>query len=158
SLLLAIGVALFERCLRLLAAARNTSKKNTAGAPHALGAGNWSGLGFAPMPAEEQIERARAPIPRPRRRDRKDLSSQPLLFEPSRHRKLEHPWPAGTEAPAGDDQNTAPPGVVRPVNERGEHAMRFGLGHPVQIEPCLDRVETTLQSLCVGPIDPGEAV
>src|SRR6266849_7031942 len=91
SLVLAIGIALAGRCPRLLAVAGSMCKKNATGAPtffrlHALGARNRLALGFTPMPAQQHIERARAPVLRPRRCDRKDLLPQSRLFEPSRHR------------------------------------------------------------------------
>ena len=36
--------------------------------------------------------------------------------------------------------------------------MRLGLGHSVQIEACLDPVQTALQPFGVGAVDPGKAV
>ena len=36
--------------------------------------------------------------------------------------------------------------------------MRLGLGHPMQIEACLDPVQTTLQPFGIGAVDPGEPV
>src|SRR5260370_13790296 len=42
-------------------------------------------------PAQQQVERARASIPRLRRRHRKDVPPQPRLFEPPRYRSLEDP-------------------------------------------------------------------
>ena len=110
------------------------------------------------MPAQQQIERARAPVPRLGRRDREDFSSQPCFFEPARNGTLEHPRPAWTETPAGDDEHAAPPGVRFAVDERGESAMRFDLSLSVEIEAGLDRVEATLQPFGIGPVDPRELV
>jgi hypothetical protein len=36
--------------------------------------------------------------------------------------------------------------------------MRLGLSHSVQIETCLDLVQTTLQTLSICPVDPGVAI
>ena len=36
--------------------------------------------------------------------------------------------------------------------------MRLGLSHSVQIEACLDPVQTALQSFSVGPVDPGKTI
>ena len=44
------------------------------------------------------------------------------------------------------------------MDERGERVMRFGLGLSVQIETGLDRVDTALETLGIGPVDPGEMV
>jgi len=110
------------------------------------------------MPAQQQVERSRAPVPRLRRRDGEDLPPQLRLFEPPWDRALEHPWSARTETSAGDHQDAAPSGVSRLADKHREGAMRFGLGHSVQIEAVLDRVEATLQTFGTRPIDPGEAI
>ena len=39
-----------------------------------------------------------------------------------------------------------------------ECPMRLGLRHSVQIETCLDLVQTTLQPLSICPIDAGETI
>jgi len=110
------------------------------------------------MPTQQHVERPRAPVPRLRCRDGEDLPPQLRLFEPPRDRAFEHPWPAWTKTSAGDDEHAAPAGVSRLADKHREGAMRFGLGHSVQIEAVLDRVEATLQTFGTRPVDPGEAI
>src|SRR6266481_2598194 len=148
SLFLAINIACVRKTRVFLAALGIMCKKNAALlVPSRLA-----------KPAQQQVERARASIPRLRRRHRKDVPPQPRLFEPPRYRSLEDPRPGRTEAASGDDQNTAPSGIARPMNKSGERAMGLGLGHSVQIEPAFDRVETALQPLGTGPVYPREPV
>ena len=110
------------------------------------------------MPAQQQVERARAPVARLRRRDREDFSPQPDFFQPSRNGTPEHPRAAWTETSAGDHEYAAPPGFRRAVDEGGERVMRFGLGLAVQIETGLDRVVAALETFGIGPVDPREMV
>ena len=44
------------------------------------------------------------------------------------------------------------------MDERGERVMSLGLGHAVQIETGLDRMEATLQPFGIGPVDPSKMV
>ena len=42
--------------------------------------------------------------------------------------------------------------------EIGAWAMCFGLGHSMQVKPCLDLMQTAFQPFCSGTIDPSKAV
>lgn len=91
-------------------------------------------------------------------RNCKDQSPQLWLFEPPRKRPFEDPRPAGTQPPSGDDEQAAPSGLVGSRDKGGQCSMGLGLRHSMQIESCLDFVQTALQPLGVGAVDPGEAI
>jgi hypothetical protein len=114
-------------------------------------------LRFAP-PAQQQVEGARAPMARLCRRDRQDLPPQPGLFEPPRNRALQNAGPVGVQTPTGDDQDAAKSRVARCVNKCSDGAMRFGLGHAVQVEAGFDPMVAALQPLGVGAVDPREPI
>jgi hypothetical protein len=115
-------------------------------------------LGFAPPPTQQQVQGACTPMARLCRRDRQDLPPQPGLFEPLRNRALQNARSVGAQAPTGDDQDAAKPGVARGVNKLGKHAMRFGLGHAMQVEAGFDPVVAALQPLGVSAVDPREPI
>src|SRR6516164_9027173 len=73
-------------------------------------AGRGSARRLGATSAQQQVERTRAPVPRLRWRDREDFSPQSRFFEPARNGALEHPRPAWTETPGGDDEHAAAPG------------------------------------------------
>ena len=93
---------------------------------------------------------------RPGRGDRQHMMAQLGLMEPARHGALQNA--AAHAAVAGDDEDAAAAGGARARHKTLERAMRLGLGHPVEIEPRLDRAAATAEPLGGGAIDPGEAV
>src|SRR5437763_5925011 len=82
--------------------------------------------------------------------------AQLRLMEPARHGALQNA--AARPAMAGDDEDTAPAGGARGRDKAPERAMRLGLGHPVEIEPRLDRALSTSEPLGGGAVDTGELV
>ena len=57
-----------------------------------------------------------------------------------------------------DDEQTALSRLMGSRDKGGECSMSLGLRHSMQIESCLDCVQTALQPLGVGAVDPGEAI
>lgn len=92
------------------------------------------------------------------RRDREDVPSQLRFLQPAWNRTLEDAKPALAKSPPGNDEDAAPSRRARRGDEGEECPMRLGLCHPVKIEACLDLVQTALQSLSVGTIDPGKTI
>ncbi len=64
-------------------------------------------------------------------------------------------WPS--PAP-GDHKNATPSCGPRHRDEGRESGVRFGLSHSVQIEVCLDPMQTALQPFGVGAVDPGKSI
>jgi hypothetical protein len=93
---------------------------------------------------------------RPGRGDRQHIAAQIGLVEPTRYGALQNA--AAHAAMAGDDEDAAATGGARARHKAGERAMRLGLGHPVEIEPRLDRALATPEPLGGGAINPGELV
>ena len=111
-----------------------------------------------PHSAQQQIGRAGAAMAGLGRRHSQHMLPELRLLQPARNRTLEDSRPIGSEASTGDDQDAAASGVARTANKRGERPMSLGLRHSVQVETCLDLVQTTFQSLRICPVDPGEAI
>ena len=80
------------------------------------------------------------------------------LLQPPRNGAFEDARAVGTKAPSGDDEHTAVAGIAGVADESSECPMSLGLRHAVQIETCLDLVQTTLQPLSICPIDAGETI
>src|SRR5205807_9080103 len=92
------------------------------------------------------------------RSGRENLPAQLRFFEPARNRTLEHSRPALAESSPGDDEHAAPARGARGLDKAGECPMRLGLGHPMQVEACLDPVQTAPPPFGIGAVDPGKAV
>src|SRR5271169_3768099 len=112
----------------------------------------------SPLPSQQQVERSGPAVSWLGGRDRENPPAQPGLFEPARHRAFQHAGPVRTETAPGDDQHAASADLVRSHDEADEFAMGFGLGHAMEIETRLDRMEAALQPLGIGPIDAGESI
>ena len=93
---------------------------------------------------------------RPGGGDRQHIAAQIGLVQPTRYGALQNA--AAHAAMPGDDEHAAPPSGARARHKTLERAMRFGLGHPVEIEPRLDRAAATAEPLGGGAIDPGELI
>src|SRR5262249_17895668 len=76
----------------------------------------------------------------------------------ARERILEDPRAVRTEPASGNDQHTPTSGIARPADESGERLISLGLCHSMQIETCLNSVQSTLQPLGICPIYPGKSV
>ena len=92
------------------------------------------------------------------RRDREDVPSQLRFLQPAWNRTLKDAKPALAKSPPGDHEHATPSRRARRGDEGGKCRMRLGLCHSVKIEACLDLVQTALQSLSVGTIDPGKTI
>src|SRR5271169_1907925 len=110
------------------------------------------------LPAQQQVDGTGAAVAGLGRCNRKNSPAQPGRFEPARHRALEHARTIRTEPAPGDDQHAAPPLPVRSPDKVDEFPMGFGLGHTVEIETRVDRVEAALQPLGVGSVDTRKSV
>ena len=93
---------------------------------------------------------------RPGGGDRQHIAAQIGLVQPTRYGALQNA--AAHAAMPGDHEHAAPPGGARARHKTLERAMRLGLGHPVEIEPRLDRAAAAFQPRGGGAIDAGEAV
>ena len=90
-------------------------------------------------------------------RDGQDVPPQLRFLEPARYGALEDPRSYLAETAPCDDKHTAPSRIARCSNEFGKRPMGLRLRHAVQIEPGIDPVKPTLQSLGISSIDPGKA-
>ena len=71
---------------------------------------------------------------------------------------LSTPGPVRAETAPGDHQHAAAVALIRGLDKIDQLAMRFGLSAAVQVEPRLDRTQTALQPLGVGPVDAGKTL
>jgi hypothetical protein len=105
---------------------------------------------------QHNVKRPISAIPRLRGGDRQQMRAKLRLVEPTRHRTFQH---AGANAPpAGNHQDTTLAAGARCADERTERSVRLSLGHPVQIEPSLDRVLAAFQALGIRAVDARETV
>jgi hypothetical protein len=113
---------------------------------------------FALATSQQQIGGSRTPVLRLGRRDREDVPSQLRFLQPAWNRTLEDAKPALAKSPPGDHEHATPSRRARRGDEGGKCRMRLGLCQSVKIEACLDPVQTALQSLSVGAVDPGKTI
>ena len=98
----------------------------------------------SPQPAQQQIGSAAATVARLGQRHCEYMLPQLRLLQPPRNRALENSRPLRAEPSSGDNQHTATSGGARAPDKGGEFLMSLGLCQSMQIEPCLDFVQTTL--------------
>jgi hypothetical protein len=118
----------------------------------------WYAVESLAVSAQQQVSRTGAAMPRLGRCRRENVRPQLRLLEPTRHRALEDTRPVRAESAPGDDEDTAAAGGARSRDKGDELPMRLGLGHSMQIELCLDRVQAAFQPLSICTIDSSEAV
>jgi hypothetical protein len=114
--------------------------------------------GWSSEPAQQEIGGAGTPMARLGRGDREYMPPQFRRLQPAWNRAFYDPRSARPKSAPGDDKNAPPSRIARRSDEGGEFPMRLGLGQSVQIETCLDFVQTTFQPLGVRAVDPGKVV